>query len=508
MRLALFLLLLTATAEAEVLTVPVLLERQGQWDAWSKAKKQIQVTGRYRSRIGDELHLQKLDLSFVPQRGMQFPKRLHAGTRLTIFGRISTGGKRPEFRMSRCNVGRPDEDSFQQEFSLISVDKASARYALVDRYHQTAEFYGDSKLEHVLQQGRATTFAQQRSEAGNDPVALWKLIDPGPGFAIDDHLKLHIQFQVMVLRSQKESPGQVLDDLRMYLPGWNQTTASISPKIARAFETEPVAAWGREQEAGQRQLERLLYRQVRLQEITKGVKTDGSNGLELAAVLRKELPEEVETIRDLESGWADHELQSVATLPKRRLEALITLLAEHQRDDDIRSGVDTWLEQQIRRFRDSGLEGEVRVGEEHFYAFERWKQPKHREQGIEWFKKSWQTARKVSPDDAEEIGQRLERLGWTRMHDRWMTLEEVRQLPATDIGRAAREGKVVAGMSPAQVRKIHGEPDRRVRIASSRHVEEVWTYGKRGNSRLAVFLRRARLATLDSARVINVYQER
>ena len=67
MRLALVLFLLTATAEAEVLTVPVLLERQGQWDAWSKAKKQVQVTGRYRSRIGDELHLQKLSSSSSPR---------------------------------------------------------------------------------------------------------------------------------------------------------------------------------------------------------------------------------------------------------------------------------------------------------------------------------------------------------------------------------------------------------------------------------------------------------
>jgi len=51
-------------------------------------------------------------------------------------------------------------------------------------------------------------------------------------------------------------------------------------------------------------------------------------------------------------------------------------------------------------------------------------------------------------------------------------------------------GEVIVGMTSSQVRRSLGEPSSIARFVTADGVSEVWSYGNRGSSRLAVYLSR------------------
>ncbi len=505
--IVLFIAGLLPNVNAEVHTTGQLIEQKDQWKDWARDRTVLQITGRYRGMLGTTVQLQKLKLNFVPERGLLIQERIRSGDRLAIFGRFATDGKDIEFRMSRCDVRKSDQDEFEEELSKQDPSDVAARYGVINRYLKIADFFGDRQLKLRVLHRREATLFQQRRDARDNPDELWKLVDPGPGFELDPALKQGLLFQVCWLESQQSVDAEVVQMIRTHLPGWEERNITLPQAMMDSFAKDPVTAYESADNLHRRQMERLLYRIVKLKDIRSTLKPDGSNADSVSETILKELPEERVAVRETDSIWADYRMNKVEGMPRSQLESLTRLLNRLERSDDLNVAVDRWLQKQVTRFENSGLEGQVRIAEEHLYAWDRWKHDDHRERGIEYFKKGWAIANKESPADAREIEQRLENLGWTRLHDRWLTDQEVKQLPATDIELAAREGRVVRGMSPAQVRVIHGVPTRRIRMASSQYVEELWMFGERRTSRLAVHLRRAKGAKAEAATVIEIFQQ-
>jgi|GEM_PF-3543229 len=498
---------LCQSSRAEVLTTQQLIENQDQWMEWAAVEKSLQITGRYRGTLGTTIQLQRLKLNLVPERGLLVQDRIRTGDRLVVLGRFALDGKNVEFRMSRCDVRKADQDEFLEELSALAPSDAVARYQVIHRYLDIAEFFGDRQLKLRVLRNREQTLDRQRQEAHDKPDELWKLIDPGPGFDPGKSKKQELLFQIAWLKSRQSANSEALQFIRTHLPGWEEQNFTLPQAMLKAMAEDAVASYGGADELHRRQMERLLYRSAKLKQIKSTLKADGSNAETIAQTILKELPEETEAAREMESVWADYRIGQVESMPRSQLVALTGLLIRLDRSEDLNTAVDRWLQQQVSRFEGSGLEGQVRIAEEHLYAWDRWKQEAYRKLGIEYFKKGWAIAERESPADAREIEQRLENFGWTRLHDRWLTDEEVKNLPATDIELAAREGRVVRGMSPAQVRVIHGAPTRRIRMASSQYVEELWMFGERRTSRLTVHLRRAKGATEDAATVIAIFQQ-
>ncbi|MFQ5733320.1 MAG: hypothetical protein ACE5KM_15370 [Planctomycetaceae bacterium] len=71
--------------------------------------------------------------------------------------------------------------------------------------------------------------------------------------------------------------------------------------------------------------------------------------------------------------------------------------------------------------------------------------------------------------------------------------------------RAIRDGRVLPGMTPEQVRRaMAGAPQSILRAASSRSINEVWIFGRVGRTRTVVHFRRHRTQPRSRARVTNV----
>jgi hypothetical protein len=87
-----------------------------------------------------------------------------------------------------------------------------------------------------------------------------------------------------------------------------------------------------------------------------------------------------------------------------------------------------------------------------------------------------------------------------------MTEKQMQALPKSDIELAMREGRVVKGMLPDQVVSTLGEPARIVRVASSRHVQEIWVFQTTGASGISIQLRRTTKQDPSEAVVVQVSQ--
>lgn len=503
---ALVILVMGGSIHAAEMSVSELLAQKKQWNQWKESEHKIQLTGRFKGRAANRIHLQKTDITFIPERGIRLPDRIALGTRLIVSGYFLQVGSKPEFRATYMATASSDYEGLQQQLGTLDDSDAAARYQLADEYEVIAKFYDDQQLQAAIDRCRTDTFAAQRRIHRRDPIALWNLIEPGPDFEIPQSTRQHIKFEVFAMRSRKPD-AELLDDVREHLVGWSIPAVDIPNELTEAFRRNRAETYGAADTATRRKLERLLYRQLRLSELQASLRSDSSNALEVAKVTAGELPEETAAIREMESDWADYRLTGTRELKRRELDQLVELLRQIDRSLEADRALDQWLNRQVELYRDRGYQWQLRLADEFLHAWSHWERPAHRELGVDYLKRAWTAAVKEAPGAEAEIEKRLSHLGWSRLDNRWMTDEEVERLPADSTARAEKAGYVAPGMSMEQVRKIQGVPSRRIRMASSRSVEEVWIYGERGSSRLMIHLRRKTTDEDASAVVTKVRQE-
>jgi hypothetical protein len=78
-----------------------------------------------------------------------------------------------------------------------------------------------------------------------------------------------------------------------------------------------------------------------------------------------------------------------------------------------------------------------------------------------------------------------------------MTLKQLEMLPKDDIQLAIREGRVVRGMTMAQVTSTMGKPARISRVGTTKALRELWIYDDTGSAGLVVRFKRARVSRGD-----------
>jgi hypothetical protein len=495
-------------ARAQPMTARAMLEQQDQWTQWADQERKLQLTARFEGRSSRNFRVYRLPIVFVPARNGELPQRMQSGQRLNISGRLRQSGNEFEFHISRLDIQQTDRDWLADQVLTVPDDKPELLYPLADEFALIAEFYSDQQLMSDVRDLRQTAFRRQRRQFAQSSTELWTLADHGQKLDIDQRTLTAIRFQSLNLRRRKgQTTGDdFLRDLRTTLVGWDKPAPVVDASLAQQFQQSPVTVYERSDDATRRLLHRLFYRQIRLPVLKKQLRTDGSNGLVVAGQIKEELPEELATISEFEQNFVDYKLAGVQQLTRTQLTELVSLLQQYNRTDEVKPTIGKWLTAVETQFRDRGLQGVLRTAEEYLFAAEEWNNLRHRDQGIEFLKQAWQLASEVAPQDAVLIGQRLERLGWVRLNDRWMTEKQMQALPKSDIELAMREGRVVKGMLPDQVVSTLGEPARIVRVASSRHVQEIWVFQTTGASGISIQLRRTTKQDPSEAVVVQVSQ--
>ncbi|MFM7868586.1 MAG: hypothetical protein ACKPHU_30585, partial [Planctomycetaceae bacterium] len=234
-------------------------------------------------------------------------------------------------------------------------------------------------------------------------------------------------------------------------------------------------------------LQRQLYVQLRLRDLRQQLKADGSNGLELARLVREELPTEQKSAAELEQRAVAWQLSRADQLDRQELISVSGLLVQLERAAEVSKLRATWLQRQEQRFGLGTLAGQIRTADEYLFVGEEWQDRDSRDRGVELLKQAWERAAQESPADAEGLAQRLKTLGWERLKSGWISSAEFLKRPPDDVQRAVREGRVVRGMTAEQVSQTLGRPNRTARLAAQRVFREFWIYDEAG---LVVRLRR------------------
>ena len=227
---------------------------------------------------------------------------------------------------------------------------------------------------------------------------------------------------------------------------------------------------------------------MQLATIRQTLKPDGSNGLAIARQVREELPLETAAATEFENREIQWRLDNAPNLSRQQLIESSNLLDSISRNTDAAKVRARWLAAQQQRFGTQTLAGLLRTAEENLFASEQWPDPTLRENAVKLLKTAWERASKESPSDVEQIANRLKTLGWEHFRGNWMTSQQISQLPNTDLDLAAREGRVVPGMTAAQVTQILGKPTRVSRLGGSSQLREFWNYSEAG---LIIRLRRS-----------------
>ena len=491
----------------QVLTTRTMLEQEPQWKEWADTKHKLQVSVRYEGRASRNFRVYRLPIMFIPPRGSELPQRMKSGQRLNISGHLRRNASEYQFIISRLDIQLTDRDWLADRAAAIPNSMPEKLYSLADEFAQIADFFRDDNLMADVTSLRLKAFNQQQTQFQNNADQLWQLAEHGIKLGISTRLINGVRFQALVLRhKQKQSTEQLAKDIKANLPGWDKPQLNISAIQLSQFKIAPANTYQQANDENRQVLHRLFFRQVRLPELRKLLAESGSNGIDVAKQIREELPEETEAVSDCEQAFVDYKMDQITKLTRPQLIELITLLDRYSRREQIEATIDKWLSTLEQQFANRGLQGQLRTADEYLFAWEEWKNTKHRDKAVEYLKQAWQTASEVAPAEAVPIAQRLERLGWVRLHERWMTNEQIGMLPKSDIQLAMREGRVVKGMTPAQVSSTLGSPARIVRVVSGRHFQEIWVYQTAGASGISVHLRRGRSQKPSEAVVILISQ--
>ena len=491
---------------AEQVSVRDISDKREKWDQWIREKTVVTISGRYEGRAAKQFHLARLKALITPSRTTILPLDIEAGQRLTISGTFRKSGTRYLIDATRIAAGATDYERINAYAERLDKTKPQLTYELADKYEPIAKFYEDERLQARVDSLRTEAFALERTLAKGDSDALLKLAEKGENTGVSVSLVKAIRFEALAALSQSKplDRPKLIAAIKRHLNGWDEPNVAFLPAVEAAFLKSPVASYEAADDATRTQMHRRFYRKYQLAEYLAALKPDGSNGAELADVVRTDLPEAMIQIKRLETVYVDYRLKSVSVLSRRQLEDLESLLKSVNRSAEFPSVLDKWLAAQEARLNSKELDGMLAMADEYQYAFERWKNRKHGDASVENLKRAWVITEKAAPKAAADIATRLGQLGWTRMHDRWLTDSEIKNLPKNDVELAMKEGRIVAGMNRTHVVGTLGEPTRRIRVVSAQHVQEIWVFGESGSTPFTVHLQRRRLEKPDEAIVIRV----
>ena len=487
-----FLLLTSTVAHGQSTTLPELLAEKDQWPTYAADGRKFQFEGRFEGRSGNTIKIIKFDVSCnLPSNGT-FPDNIKSGQRIEIIGRFLSEKGKLNFLVSRILIKDTDVDKIRTKAKEIPADQPKKLLSLADEYQSDADFYEDTALRAEITTLRTKGVLQLRKSARGDVSKLRDLLKQSQTLEIGSDVLQLLNFEIIYAASKVSDPDveALVAETKMSCEGWDQLVPPVPERLRLAFPKQAIEIFSDAQQNDRRALNRLLYQSLRLRQIQAMLKPDGSNGLEISKLVRSEFGDDDPLAAQYEERDVTYRLTQISTLSRSDLKGLTELLTKLKRSQQVPGAVRDWLLAQERKFGTSNLAGLLRTADEYMFAADLVQSPEYGRQGIELLKQAWTSASESSPTDADQIADRLKRLGWERLDNKWMTNDQMKSLPKNDVQLAIREGRVVPGMNAEQVVQTLGQPTKISRIASRKSVAEMWSYEVENSAGMVIRFRR------------------
>ncbi|HTI49792.1 MAG TPA: hypothetical protein VL475_02530, partial [Planctomycetaceae bacterium] len=371
----------------------------------------------------------------------------------------------------------------------LRQDTPEKWYELGEWAKTRGKFYGDDQLLSRSEEAYRQGFDLERKTlARDDPEGLLTLVDKARKLQLSLALRgelAHEAFHLLCAKSNKLPPAAV-DDLAERMTGYLEDCKKVpdrplSSEQMKDYKDRPLETYAAADEPTRKKIHRLLYSDLKLRTITPGLAADGSNGFEIALLVEKEVPER----KDLAESYRDRALAvqaaDVENLSRSQMVDLADQYRARQKSKEADHLIETWLTLKLRALDADDTEGLLELTDEYRRLLK-----KH-----DFANRLLIDAWKRNPR-ATDITERLEKAGFHRDGNNWLSDTEYNNRPEGQIEKAIRAGRVEPGMSPSHVRRSLGEPAAQARLVTAGQVTEIWRYELSETIHLIVrFVRRA-----------------
>ncbi len=483
----LWLMFATEFAFASAQPVEEFMKLKPKWEALVGSKFLLQ--GRVSGVADNVLGFQGCSMVFRCTESV--PKLLPGKDVLEVSGELARDSQSGGlfFRVASFRKIESDDRQYERRRASVNRSEAASMFELGDWAMARGEFYKD---EDLLQKGRQCYREGVRIERGDkqrqNPEWMEELARKAVDLAKDENLKQELLHQSVVMRYEQLSlkPKVRADDLEglassvsKLLPGFDQPLIGGEAELRMTYWRSPVDYYDgfapsktvtvAVSEQQRRKLHRVLYSEMILESLRRRVRPDGGNGKEIADEMARLLPERPDLpaiYRDQEMAFRVAQVEKL-TLPE--LNALRQELIALNRGDVSRDVFNRWFAHREGTLRKQGADGLLELAELYQTAYEG---PRDKRRIVIELLREVDQLR----PGLEQVRAALATFGLQFRNGRWMTDAEVREEENSPLNRAIREGKVIVGMTPDQVRKAIGVPTSVTRCLTNRQVVEYWAY--------------------------------
>lgn len=488
-------------AAAQPTSIRGFLESRSQWESFAQGKVRLTLEGRYRSMAPAALRFTNCDLPFEAEEGETFPRLPGQSRRIEVSGHLEKDRRGLVFIVKTIQQLPSDLATFGKKRAVLPPDDERAWYDLGDWAHARGAFYKD---EELLQKAREVYFRgvniERRELSADDADGLLELAEKAGRYELPESLRrelVHEAYQRLWKKSRaagRPEPAALLETMSQDLEGSKIPLDPPQPALRERYWDNPLQVYNRSGLDERPALHRIFYSTVLLEKITDKAQQDGSNGFEIARRIDALVPEQHALAETFRKRELEFRMTNLNTATRREAVELAERFRRRSQPDQGRLALESWLSAKTESLRREGPAGLVRAAEAYISLID------DKQSAAKLLVEAYELS-----DGSKEVAVKLRELGYQQRDGGWLSPDEFKQLPEDPARKAMREGRIIVGMTTEQVRKTLGVPKSSSRVATAGRIDEVWTYGEGGGSRLAVHFLRS-TETDAAATVVRVSQ--
>lgn len=469
-------------ASGQVISIPAFVEMESQWQNLGENAVPLRVEGRVSLCSPALLKFRKCSLSFVADEGVSLPSKVPDSEVVQVSGRLQQHRGKLMFLVTGVKPLRSDLSRFRADRLELNDRDLKGWYALAGSVHQRGEFYED---EELIAFGREILGRALRIELSllkkDDPQAIRQLAEKSRKLGLGDRAHLELIHRALWVERQTELDStKLLGLIRRDLPGSQTRLNPPQPKLAEGYLQNPYVVYEQATDSDRRKLERIFWVDVWLKKLERSADPIGKDGNQIADQIDSLAPEMHDRAEEYRDRWLAYLSSRLDSSTREEVLELAELYRQRNQPDKTQEVLRSWIRTHELKWRKEGPLGLVRLAEEYLELLE------DRPTAVLLLRQAY-----LASGNSPEIGERLKSLGVQVGGS-----VPAGNQPADSDAPEQVQSPIRVGMNREQVLHVLGKPDRTSRVASSSELTEIWTYGQRGTSRLAIrFTRR-----LDQAR--------
>lgn len=451
------------------------------------------VEGRRQAYDETLIKLKNSTVTFKPL--MKPPKLERRGANLRLTGTLEKVDAKFIFQVRTVEEVPNDLEQYEARERDIKRTDPAQWYALAAWVEGRGKFYDDSVLLEKAQECKRKGFdIERRQLPDGDHRARMALAVRSSELGVPDTVRQELVHEAYVLRRkaiiekpEQAAEDQLVTDMEQDLPGATSPLKVDNPALRQRYLLDPQTVYAETKPPERPTLHRLLWSSLALVRLERQLSPDFQNGFEIAEKIDEQLPEfhsKAETYRD---KVLERRALNVENMTRGEVLKLRQDYVDRKQPRLGEIAIEAWLRSKQKRLAGDDIEGLLSLADQYEELL---KQPQTKLRLI-------RQAADLHPGSAELV-ERMNKLGYRRNGDNWITDAEFRAIPQGRLEQALQEGRVEIGMTAKQVQRSLGVPATTTRIAARGIVNEIWSYQSPGSAQpLMIYLIR-RLPAAES----------